>query len=81
MLGACYLTEWAPELPKLYEIGREIEVYRDAAELVGKLEELTADEPRRRILRQSGQRRALTDHNVARSVQRVAQCLGLKVPA
>ena len=34
MVGACYLTEWTEGLDELYEPGVEIEVYRDAAELV-----------------------------------------------
>jgi len=36
MVGACYLTEMAPGLEDLYEIGAEIETYRDANELAEK---------------------------------------------
>jgi Glycosyl transferases group 1 len=77
MLGACYLTEWAPGLDDLYEPGAEIEVYRDAADLVEKAELLRRDPARRLRLRRAGQARALSDHTIARSVERIAQKLGI----
>lgn len=77
MLGACYLTEWAPGLDDLYEPGAEVEVYRDAAELVEKAELLRRDPARRLRLRRGGQARALSDHTIARSLERFAQKLGI----
>jgi hypothetical protein len=77
MLGACYLTEWAPGLEDLYELGTEIETYRDAAELVGKAELLRRDPARRRQLRQNGQKRALNQHTIAQSLTRIIKKLGL----
>jgi hypothetical protein len=71
MLGACYLTEDAPGLASLYELGREIETYRDAAELVEKATRLVRDPERRASLRRLGQRRALSDHTIARSLDRI----------
>ncbi len=76
MTGACYLTEWAPGLDQLYDPGREIEVYRDAAELVEKCRALDRDPARRAALRAAGQRRALTDHTIARTLERIADHLG-----
>lgn len=78
MLGACYLTEWAEGLDALYEGGVEIETYRDAAELVEKARALQADPSRRARLRTAGQRRALSDHSIARTLERIATRLGLK---
>ena len=77
MLGACYLTEWAPGLARLYEIGREIEVYRDAEELADKIQMLARDATRRHELRAAGQRRALNDHCIARTLERIAEHLGI----
>jgi glycosyl transferase family 1 len=77
MLGACYLTEMAPGLEDLYEVGTEIEAFRDASELVEKTRLLQRDPAKRLRLRQSGQRRALADHTVGRSLERIAQKLGL----
>ena len=76
MLGACYLTEWAPGLDRLYEPGNEIETYRDAAELAEKLRALQADAPRRRRLRAAGQRRALAEHTIPRTIRQIAEHLG-----
>ena len=77
MLGACYLTEWTAGVEELYDVGREIETYRTAEELVDKVNGLQSDPAKRARLRQAGQRRALTDHTVARSLQKVTECLGL----
>ncbi len=77
MLGACYLAEMAPGLEDLYEIGAEIESYRNAGELVEKAERLQSDAPMRLRLRQNGQRRALSDHTIARSLKRIVERLGI----
>jgi hypothetical protein len=77
MLGACYLTETAPGLADLFEIGSEIEAYGEADELVEKARLLQGDPARRLRLRQNGQRRALADHTISRSLGRIAQTLGI----
>jgi hypothetical protein len=77
MLGACYLTEWAPGLEDLYDLETEIATYRDAAGLVDQVARLRADPARRAALRQRGQQRALADHTLARSMQRILGKLGL----
>ena len=77
MLGACYLTEQAPGLEDLYEIGTEIETYGTVLELVSKAERLQKDPARRRSLRELGQRRALAEHTIGRSLERMAAALGL----
>src|SRR6185436_286569 len=55
MLGACYLTEWTDDLEVFYEIGRDIEVYRNASELSDRIAILKAAPARRRELRANGQ--------------------------
>ena len=77
MAGACYLTEWTEGLDQLYELDREIETYRDAAELVEKSRALIGDAPRRRRMRETAQARALTDHAIAATIQRIAARLNL----
>ena len=76
MAGACYLTEWTEGLDALYEPGVEIETYRTPAELVAKTAALAADAPRRARLRAAGQRRALADHTIARTLDAIAQRVG-----
>lgn len=77
MLGACYLTEAAPGLEDLFEPGREIETYRDAEELAFKAAALSAEPARRRELRARAQRRALAEHSVAHSIDKITRALGL----
>jgi hypothetical protein len=76
MLGACLLTETAPGLADLYEIGTEIETFQGATELVEKSRRLLGDPAARLRLRQLGQRRALADHTIKRSIQRIVERLG-----
>lgn len=76
MSGACYLTEWTEGIDRLYEPGVEIETYRDAAELVAKAQSLERDPARRRRLRAAGQARALRDHSITATVDRIAATLG-----
>jgi hypothetical protein len=76
MLGACYLTEWTKGLEHLYELGKEIEAYRTVDELTSKLSELRLDPVRRSAMRERAQRRALSDHSVARSIARVGAHFG-----
>ena len=75
MLGACYLTERAPGLTDLFEVGTEIETYADAAELVEKSKALQGDLPRRTRMRRLGRQP---------SARRTATCAALRsrqVPA
>jgi hypothetical protein len=76
MMGACYLTEWTEGLEHMYELGKEIETYRTAEELTSKLSELRLDPVRRSAMRERGQRRALADHSVARSIARIGAHFG-----
>lgn len=77
MTGACYLTEWTEGLDDMYDLGQEIETYRTAEELVAKARALAADPARRKRMRLAAQRRALTDHSIAATIERIAERLNL----
>ncbi|MEO8204536.1 MAG: glycosyltransferase [Chthoniobacterales bacterium] len=77
MFGACYLTEWTAGIDQLYDLDNEIATYRDADELVEKARRLLADADQRRRMRKNGQHRALTDHSVGRTLERISQSLGI----
>lgn len=77
MLGTCYLTEKAPGLEDLYDLGTEIEIYSNTNELLEKVAQLQRDPKRRANLRRLGQRRALAEHTIARSLSRIFGQLGL----
>jgi hypothetical protein len=77
MMGACYLTEWTAGLEHLYELGEEIAIYRTAEEMVEQLQILEANPFKRKQLRIQGQKRALAEHTVAKSLKRIANALSL----
>lgn len=77
MLGACYLTEHTEGVAALYELGKEVETYNNASELVEKLNALSRNAQKRSSLRFAGQQRAIRDHSVAGSLQKVADRLGV----
>ncbi len=78
MFGACYLTEWAPDIPHLYEAGTEVETWRDAMELKDKLSALLMDPVRRGTMRRLAQARALNDHSIPRTIEKISERLGLR---
>ncbi len=75
MLGACYLTEYTEGLEELYDIGKEIAAYKDADDLIEKADELKKNSSLRKTLRSSGQKRALTDHSVPQSLNKIIRAL------
>jgi len=77
MMGACYLTEWADGLTHLYDIGTEIETYRNVEEMVSKIDELLSNKEKRFMLRARGQRRALSELTIGKSLERIFKALGL----
>jgi hypothetical protein len=77
MMGACYLTEWTEGLTHFYDVGAEIETYRKAEEMVGKIDMLSNDKHKRLSLRAAGQRRALNDLTIGKSVKRICSALEL----
>ncbi len=78
MMGACYLTEWTDGLDRLYDLGREIETYRSADELVEKTRELLENPEKRRSMRQMGQKRALAEHSLPMSLANLAAAIGIR---
>jgi hypothetical protein len=78
MLGACYLAENTAGLGRLYDLGTEVETYSTADEMAQKIKWLMADRDRRQSLRKAGQRRALSDYTIPRSLARIASDLGIQ---
>ncbi|BAZ03598.1 hypothetical protein NIES3974_02270 [Calothrix sp. NIES-3974] len=77
MMGACYLTEWTEGLDDLYELGEEIETFSNAEEMIEKIRMLQADPKKRKKMRCQAQKRALTEHSVANSINKICITLGL----
>jgi hypothetical protein len=75
MLGACYLTEYTEGLRGLYELGRDIETYRDADELTARCREIGNSVSLRNTLRRSGQKKALSALSIPRSLDQLKKVL------
>jgi hypothetical protein len=77
MLGACYLTEWTKGIENLYDINTEIATYTSADDFVEKAKSLQADPTKRRLLKVNGQKRALNDHSIPVTLEKIFTRLGL----
>ncbi len=73
MMGACYLTEWTEGLEDLYILGKEIETYRNVEELVDKIRYLNSSPDVRKMLRINGQKRALAEHTISKSLAKILE--------
>lgn len=77
MMGACYLTEWAPGIDHLYDLDKEILTYESPQEMVEKIARLEKDADLRKRLRTAGQKRALQEHSIGRTLSRIAESLNI----
>jgi spore maturation protein CgeB len=71
MCRACYLTGYSEEIEEFYELGAEIDVYRDAAELIEKARFYLSHPTQAEKLRQAGYRRAVRDHTWERRFEQL----------
>ena len=62
MSGSCYVTHANPDLALLFDVGSELEVYRDDDECVAVVQALLADDERREAIGRRGRERCLRDH-------------------
>lgn len=77
MSGACYLTETSPDLAHLYELGTEVAVYENEAELLEQIDRLRRDAGWRARLRAGGRRAALTRHRWEHRFEKLFAALGI----
>lgn len=73
MCGGFVLTEYAPGLEEVYEIGKEIAVFRDTHELNQKLDYYLRHEEERQWVARNGHGRALKDYDVTVAIPRLLQ--------
>lgn len=74
-MGAVLLTEAAPNLPELFEPGRDVIAYESPDDLVAQAVRLLGDPAERRQIAEAGQRRTLSDHTYARRMPRVVELI------
>jgi hypothetical protein len=75
MLGACYLTEWTEGIDELYDIGTEIETYVDIPDFINKISMLQLNPDKRKMLKKQGQIRALNNHSIPVSLNKLIKTL------
>lgn len=74
-VGACLLTEDAPNLGDLFAPGAEAAVYAGADDLIGTARALLADDERRTSIAAAGQARAVGEHTYTRRMAQLAEIL------
>ena len=60
--GTLLVTDWKPNLPKIFEPGKEVIAYRDANECIQAIEHYSAAREERERIALAGQKRTLQDH-------------------
>lgn len=78
MSRACYLTGYSEEILEFYEPGTEIDVYRNADELIEKTKYYLAHPTQAESLRAAGYERARRDHTWQRRFEQLFRAIGLK---
>jgi spore maturation protein CgeB len=78
MCRTCYLTGASVEIEEFYEVGKEIDTYQSAEELVDKTNFYLSHPAEAERLRQAGHRRALRDHTWTRRFEQLFSKIGLR---
>jgi hypothetical protein len=77
MSGGLYLTQDNPELRFVYEVGREIETYKNEKECVEKIRYLLNHPEIAADIREAGRQRALRDHTWEKRFEQLFNLAGL----
>ena len=62
-MGACLLTDWQPNLDKIFKVDEEVVTYRTAEECIEKMDYLLAHEDKRKEIAAAGMGRTLKDYS------------------
>jgi hypothetical protein len=74
-VGSLLLTEAAPNLPELFDPGREVVTYQGADDLVEKITHYVEHDDERTAIARAGQARTLRDHTYAQRMRQLADIL------
>jgi spore maturation protein CgeB len=77
MSGGLYLTEYHPELRRVYDLGKEIVAYGGFDDLLANIRHLLADPQKAEAIRQAGFRRARRDHTWEKRFERLFTLMSL----
>ena len=77
MSGGLYLTEYSPELERVFKIEKEILTYRTFDELVKKIQYLLDHPDKAEDIRKAGHRRAISEHTWEMRFEKIFTLMGL----
>jgi hypothetical protein len=80
MSGAFYLVEYQPELEEYFEIGKEIECYRELDDLIEKIRHYLARPELCEKIGRAARARCVRDHSWASRFTQVFEKIGLRTP-
>jgi hypothetical protein len=73
--GGFLLTEWSDALPALFDVGRELDTFRTADELLAKVDHYLAHPDEARAIAERGRARVLRDHTTQARVKHMLGAL------
>lgn len=73
--GSFLLTEHFPNISNFFEIGKEIETYKDGKELIDKIDFYISHPKERELIAFNGQQRCLKDHSMERRAEWLNQII------
>ena len=77
MSGGLYLTQYHPDLERVFDVGREIATYRNEGDCAATIRELLAEPDAADAIRRAGHARALRDHTYEARWMNVFEMAGL----
>lgn len=78
--GALYLTSYNENLPRVYQLGEEIETYRTFTDCLAQIKSLLADNARRAKLRSAARSAVLRHHSWSARIQQLIAGTGCPFP-
>ena len=77
MSGSLYLTHNNPDLYELYEIGEEIETFRNSEECCEKIEYYLSNPLKAEVVAKAGRERAINDHTWEKRFNKILSTIGV----
>jgi spore maturation protein CgeB len=73
--GCCYLTEHNQDIPRVFEVGKEVLTFNSMGEAASQIKRLAREPDRARQIGRAGRRRVLEEHNWKVRLQQLARAL------
>ena len=77
MSGAFYLTDHSDEIAQLYDIGKEIETFKNISDLVDKTKYYLENPVETEAIRKAGRKKALRNYTWEKSFEKIFDEIGI----